>query len=126
MKVAINTGDGIDNITAELFAELKDAGIKIIYRDCKPNLENTRLAEQVGANIIVVTGFDDGGRLPGKALGTFSIVGLISDLVKNIPVLATGGITDRRARRQSMLLEQAGSIAGLFLSRAKNVAYRNQ
>jgi hypothetical protein len=32
--------------------------------------------------VIVATGFDEGGTLPGTALGTFSIVPLIVDAVK--------------------------------------------
>ena len=53
----------------------------------------------MGADVIVATGFDEGGTLPGTALGTFSIVPLIVDAVKRVPVLAAGGITDRRTAR---------------------------
>ncbi len=100
-----------------LFDELKNAGISIIYRDINPTPENTRLAEAAGADIIVATGFDEGGTLPGKALGTFSIVPLIVDAVQNVPVLAAGGITDRRTARAAHALGASGVFAGsIFIS----------
>ncbi|WP_297322575.1 nitronate monooxygenase [uncultured Bartonella sp.] len=112
VKVAVYTGDGVDTIMPELFSELKDAGMKIIYRDCNPGPENTRLAELAGADIIVATGFDEGGTLPGKALGTFSIVPLIADSVQNVPVLAAGGITDTRGARAVHALGASGVYSG--------------
>ncbi|UJL41120.1 hypothetical protein JS561_01175 [Salmonella enterica subsp. enterica serovar Infantis] len=56
-----------ENIITSLFNELKESGIAIIYRDINPTPENTRLAES-RANIIVATGFDEGGTLHGTAL----------------------------------------------------------
>ncbi|MGK7293448.1 nitronate monooxygenase, partial [Salmonella enterica] len=74
--------------------------------------ENTRLAEKAGADIIVATGFDEGGTLPGTALGTFSIVPLIADSVKSVPVMAAGGITDSRTARAAHALGAEGVFAG--------------
>ena len=36
--------------------------------------KNAHEAEKFGADIIVATGFDEGGTLPGKVLGTFSML----------------------------------------------------
>ncbi|EBA3919090.1 hypothetical protein EE88_11830 [Salmonella enterica] len=96
VKAVVYTGYGEGAIITSLFNELKASGIAIIYRDINPTPENTRLAEKAGADIIVATGFDEGGTLPGTALGTFSIVPLIADSVKSVPVMAAGGITDSR------------------------------
>lgn len=96
VKAVVYTGYGEGAIITSLFNELKESGIVIIYRDINPTPENTRLAEKAGADIIVATGFDEGGTLPGTALGTFSIVPLIADSVKSVPVMAAGGITDSR------------------------------
>lgn len=74
VKAVVYTGYGDGAIITSLFNELKASGIAIIYRDINPTPENTRLAEKAGADIIVATGFDEGGTLPGTALGTFSIV----------------------------------------------------
>lgn len=117
VKVVVYTGYGEGAVIPALFDELKDAGIKIIYRDINPTPENTRLAEVAGADIIVATGFDEGGTLPGKALGTFSIVPLIADAVQNVPVLAAGGITDNRTARAAHALGASGVFAGsIFIS----------
>ena len=50
-----------------------------------------------GADIIVATGFDEGGTLPNMTLGTFSIVPLIVDAVEHVPVMAAGGIYSARS-----------------------------
>jgi enoyl-[acyl-carrier protein] reductase II len=117
VKVVVYTGYGEGAVIPALFDELKSAGVSIIYRDINPTPENTRLAEAAGADIIVATGFDEGGTLPGKALGTFSIVPLIADAVQNVPVLAAGGITDRRTARAAHALGASGVFAGsIFIS----------
>lgn len=117
VKVVVYTGYGEGAVVPALFDELKEAGIKIIYRDINPTPENTRLAEVAGADIIVATDFDEGGTLPGKALGTFSIVPLIADAVQNVPVLAAGGITDSRTARAAYALGASGVFAGsIFIS----------
>lgn len=117
VHAVVYTGYGEGSLIPDLFEELKAAGIKIIYRDINPSPQNTRDAEAAGADIIVATGFDEGGTLPGVALGTFSIVPLIADAVKNVPVLAAGGITDSRTARAAHALGAQGVFAGsVFIS----------
>lgn len=112
VKTVVYTGYGEGAVIPSLFDELKEAGIKIIYRDINPTPENTRMAEAAGADIIVATGFDEGGTLPGTALGTFSIVPLIVDSVQDIPVMAAGGITDHRTAKAAHALGAQGVFAG--------------
>ncbi len=69
------------------------------------------MAENFGADIVEATGFDEGGTLPAKVIGTFSIVPLIVDSVKNIPVIASGGITDSRGFNAAFALGAEGVIA---------------
>ncbi|MFH0474658.1 NAD(P)H-dependent flavin oxidoreductase [Kluyvera ascorbata] len=117
VKVVVYTGYGQGAIIPALFDELKAAGITIIYRDINPTPENTRKAERAGADIIVATGFDEGGTLPATALGTFSIVPLIADAVEHVPVLAAGGIVDKRTARAAHALGAEGVFAGsVFIS----------
>ena len=117
VKVVVYTGYGDGTIIPALFDELKAAGITIIYRDINPTPENTREAERAGADIIVATGFDEGGTLPGTILGTFSIVPLIADAVEKVPVLAAGGIVDKRTARAAHALGAEGVFAGsVFIS----------
>ncbi|MCB5206810.1 NAD(P)H-dependent flavin oxidoreductase [Methylovorus mays] len=117
VKATLYTGYGEGAVIPKLFDELKEAGIKIIYRDLNPTPENTRLAENAGADIIVATGFDEGGTLPGTALGTFSIVPLIVDAARDVPVLAAGGISDKRTARAAHALGASGvSVGSAFIS----------
>lgn len=126
VQAVVYTGYGEGTIIPELFNELKQAGIKIIYRDLNPNRYNAQLAEAAGADIIVATGFDEGGTLPSQAIGTFSIVPLIVDAVKNIPVMAAGGITDHRTAKAAFALGAEGLFAGtLFISTIESRAHQS-
>ncbi len=97
---------------AAMFREFKDHGIRIVYRSLNPSPENAKAAEAAGADIIVATGFDEGGTLPGMVLGTFSIVPLIVDAVNHTPVMAAGGIADHRAFNAAMALGAEGVYCG--------------
>lgn len=121
VKAVVYTGYGDGAIIPSLFDELKAAGIVIIYRDINPTPANSRAAERAGADMIVATGFDEGGTLPGTALGTFSIVPLIADAVENVPVLAAGGIVDKRTAKAAYALGAEGIFAGsVFISTVEN------
>lgn len=117
VHAVVYTGYGDGAIIPALFDELKAAGIIIIYRDINPTPANTREAERAGADIIVATGFDEGGTLPGNVLGTFSIVPMIADAVVNVPILAAGGIVDKRTALAAQALGAEGVFAGsVFIS----------
>lgn len=121
VKAVVYTGYSDGAIIPALFDELKAAGIVIIYRDINPTPANSRAAEREGADMIVATGFDEGGTLPGIALGTFSIVPLIADAVENVPVLAAGGIVDKRTAKAAYALGAEGIFAGsVFISTVEN------
>ena len=111
---------------AAMFREFKDHGIKIVYRSLNPSPENAKAAEAAGADIIVATGFDEGGTLPGMVLGTFSIVPLIVDAVDHTPVMAAGGIADHRAFNAAMALGAEGVYCGTaFLMSEESRMARN-
>lgn len=95
-----------------MFAELKTHNVKIIYRSLNPSPANAREAERYSADIIVATGFDEGGTLPDMTLGTFSIVPLIVDAVDHTPVMAAGGIADHRAFDAALALGAEGVYCG--------------
>ncbi|KRK63182.1 hypothetical protein FC10_GL000290 [Lactobacillus delbrueckii subsp. lactis DSM 20072] len=42
--------------------KFKEAGIKIIFRAVTPTAENTREAIEAGVDVIIATGFDEGGK----------------------------------------------------------------
>lgn len=47
---------------SEIFAKLKGAGVKILYRPSTFTVEEARL----GADVYIATGFDEGGTVPGN------------------------------------------------------------
>ena len=121
--VMINGVPGI--LKPELITPLKENNIKIIYRPLNPTVAEVREAEKAGADIIVATGFDEGGTLPKQVIGTFNIVPTISDAI-NIPVIAAGGITDIRHVRTAFALGAEGVYVGsAFLATKENRAASN-
>ncbi|MBE6723634.1 MAG: nitronate monooxygenase [Ruminococcaceae bacterium] len=108
----------------DLFTQFRERGIRIVYRSLNPSPENAAAAEEAGADIIVATGFDEGGTLPNRTLGTFSIVPLIADAVKHTPVMAAGGIADNRAFRAALALGAEGVYCGtaFLMSRESRMA----
>ncbi|WP_174847632.1 NAD(P)H-dependent flavin oxidoreductase [Yersinia artesiana] len=106
----------------EIYAFFKSNRIKILYRALTPTVANSKEAEKLGADIIIATGFDEGGTVPSRVIGTFSIVPMIVDSVK-IPIIAAGGICDVRGVRAAMALGAEGVFAGsLFLTALENPA----
>lgn len=109
----------------ELIEPLKNNNIKIIYRPLNPTVAEAKEAEKAGADIIVATGFDEGGTLPSRVIGTFNIIPTICDAV-DIPVMAAGGITDVRHVRAAFALGAEGVYAGTaFLATNENRAAEN-
>lgn len=95
----------------ELFHEIKSHNGILIFRPSTPTIEQAHLAENFGADILVATGSDEGGELPEQEAGTFTIVPVIVDAVK-IPVLAAGGINDRRGVKAAFALGADGVYIG--------------
>lgn len=93
------------------FAKINNLGKKIIYREMDPTPEGAQLAEKLGADIIVATGFDEGGGMPGREITTMSIVPIIADAV-SVPVLAAGGIVDHRQFDAALALGAEGVFCG--------------
>ena len=109
----------VEEVHADIFKEFKKRGIKIVYRSLNPSPENAKAAEDAGADIIVATGFDEGGTLPNMVLGTFSIVPLIVDAVKHTPVMAADGIADNRAFNAALALGAEGVYCGIAFLMSK-------
>ncbi|WP_312061845.1 NAD(P)H-dependent flavin oxidoreductase [Pantoea septica] len=109
-------------LDAEIYDFFKSRSIKILYRALTPTIANSKEAEKLGADIIIATGFDEGGTVPSRVTGTFSIVPMIVDNVK-VPVIAAGGIGDVRGVRAALALGAEGVFAGsIFLTATENPA----
>ncbi|WP_165003667.1 MULTISPECIES: nitronate monooxygenase [unclassified Enterococcus] len=113
VEVAVMVG----NFSKVWTRKFKENGIKVVYRGA-PTVEVTEEAIEGGADVIVATGFDEGGTVPDQVIGTFSIVPLVVDAAKGrVPVLAAGGITDTRTAKAALALGADGIFAGtVFLA----------
>lgn len=107
VRVFATVGDA----NPEIFKRIKDAGAIIIHRPLDPTSANMQEAEKMGADILVATGYDEGGVIPNQHIGTFSIVPAMVDAV-SIPVLAAGGINDRRGVQAAYALGASGFYVG--------------
>ena len=94
-----------------LFDRIKESGAKVIHRPLTPTIQNMQEAEDFGADILVATGFDEGGVLPQQAYGTFTILPNMVDAV-SVPVLAAGGINDARGVQAALSLGASGVYLG--------------
>lgn len=94
-----------------IFKKIKENNGVIIHRPLNPNSENMREAESLGVDLLVATGYDEGGVIPSQQIGTFSIVPAMVDSV-SIPVLAAGGINDKRGVKAAFALGASGVYIG--------------
>jgi len=75
------------------------------------SIAEARRAAEAGFDLIVAQGCDAGGHVRSD-LGTMSLVPEVVDAVTPIPVLAAGGITDRRGVAAAVALGAAGVWVG--------------
>lgn len=108
-KVNILAVVGEPNV--EQIKALKQQGFIVIFREVSPTVAGAKAAEAAGADIICANGFDAGGFTPKNPIGTMVIVPLIVDAV-NVPVLASGGIVDKRTVNASFALGAEGVYLG--------------
>lgn len=101
----------VGQVNKKLAKQLKKRNGIWVHRELTPTPEASKLAENEGADIIIATGYDEGGWIPHNKIGTFSIVPTIVDSVQ-IPVMATGGINDIRGVRAAFALGAEGVYVG--------------
>ncbi|WP_082472311.1 NAD(P)H-dependent flavin oxidoreductase [Paenibacillus bovis] len=118
--VLLNGTEG--TLTEKIVNPLKEANIKIVYRPLNPTFEDAHAAQDMGVDIYVVTGFDEGGTLPSSAIGTFTITPMIVDVL-DIPVVSAGGIGDARGVASAFALGAEGVFLGSrFIPTVENPA----
>ncbi|HGO5856610.1 TPA: NAD(P)H-dependent flavin oxidoreductase [Mannheimia haemolytica] len=103
----------LDNgyLDAEIYAKFKQAGIKIICRLPNPNLADALKAQELGADILVLTGFDEGGTLPMKEVGSFNVLAEFVGKV-DLPIMLAGGIADKKSVQAALTLGAEGVWIG--------------
>jgi nitronate monooxygenase len=91
------------------FAEkIRKSGARLILQ--VQNLATARLALEAGPDVLVAEGTEAGGH--GGERSLFSLLPAVSDLAGSTPVLAAGGIADRRGYEAARALGAAGVLVG--------------
>ena len=123
VPIALYWGD----VIPEWFDRFHEKGIKVIFRADTPTVENTKAAVRAGADVIAATGFDEGGTLPVRVIGTFSITPMLVDAVEGkVPVVACGGIADARTAKAAFALGAGGLLVGTaFLLSEESIIAEN-
>ncbi|ULJ61948.1 nitronate monooxygenase [Wielerella bovis] len=103
----------LDNglLDEQIYEKFKQAGIKIICRLPNPNLADALKAQALGADILVLTGFDEGGTLPMKEIGSFSVLAEFVGKV-DLPIMLAGGIADKKSVQAALTLGAEGVWIG--------------
>ena len=127
VEEGIGTAVMVGDFSAYWTERFHAKGIKVVFRAATPTVENTEEAIEGGADIIVATGFDEGGTVPEKVIGTFSIIPMIVDAAKGrVPVMAAGGIADERTAEAAFVLGAEGLFVGTaFMMAEESVLAQN-
>jgi nitronate monooxygenase len=95
-----------------LYPPLKEAGCKLIHKCVGPRY--ALKAELIGADIVTVVGYENGGAVGNLGLGTFVLVPSVVDAVK-VPVIGGGGVADGRGLAAMLSLGAQAAIIGTRL-----------
>lgn len=107
--------EGVRAVTASggslkaLMPKMKELGIKVIA--VVPTVDVARKAEDLGVDAVIAEGTESGGIQGFRGAATMVLVPAVVDAVK-IPVIAAGGIGDRRGYRAAFALGASGVQVG--------------
>ncbi len=100
----------------ELCARFKDAGMTWIHK-CV-GIRYAKKVEQMGADIVTVVGYENGGATGKLDIGTLVLVPAIKDAI-GLPVIGGGGVSDGRGIAAVMSLGAGAVIMGTRLMMTK-------
>jgi nitronate monooxygenase len=102
---------------------LKEAGIKLLHK--VPAVRFAKKAESVGADAVIIVGFECGGHPGMDDVTTLILVPRAVDEV-SIPVIAGGGIADARGFVAALALGAEGVVMGTrFVATTECIAHPN-
>ena len=106
----------------DLAALLKSNGVKVIH--VVPSVKAALMAQDAGVDAVVAEGMESGGMQGNSGVGTMVLVPLVVDAL-DIPVIAAGGIADRRGYRAAFALGAQGVQMGTrFLASTECMAHQ--
>jgi nitronate monooxygenase len=101
--------------------KVRDAGAKLICQ--VQDLRTARQALRANPDVLVAQGTEAGGH--GGTRSLFALLPAIRDISGGIPVLAAGGISDRRGAQAAMALGAEGVLLGTrFLAAEESLVAR--
>jgi len=106
IPVAI-TSVGAPTVYTETF---KKAGVKVLH--AVSTASQARKAEEIGVDGVICEGYEGGGHKAITELTTMTMIPMTADLVKNIPIVAAGGIADSRGLVAALALGADGAYIG--------------
>jgi putative enoyl-[acyl-carrier-protein] reductase II len=89
--------------------ELKDRGIKLIHK--VPSVRFARKAEAIGADAVIIVGFECGGHPGMDDVTTLVLIPRAAESIR-IPIIAGGGIADARGFLAALALGAEGVVMG--------------
>jgi len=101
--------------------KVRDAGAKLVCQ--VQDLRTARQALRANPDVLVAQGTEAGGH--GGTRSLFALLPAIKDISGGIPVLAAGGISDRRGAQAAMALGAEGVLLGTrFLAAEESLVAR--
>jgi len=97
----------------DLYPPLKEAGCTLIHK-CV-GVRYAKKAISVGADVVTVVGYENGGAVGNIGIGTFVLVPTVVDAVAPTPVIGGGGVADGRGIAALLNLGAQGVIMGTRL-----------
>jgi len=103
--------------------DLKTAGIKIIHK--VPAIRFAKKAERVGADAVIIVGFECGGHPGMDDVTTLVLTPKAADTL-SIPLIAGGGFADARGLVAALALGAEGIVMGTrFVATTESLAHLN-
>ncbi len=94
------------------FADFHAAGVKVMYREICPTVETCIKAAKAGADIIIVTGTEGGGHASEYNMSLLSILPQVTDAIKDVPIVAAGGIVGEKGARAAAVMGAEAAYCG--------------
>lgn len=88
---------------------LHDGGVKVLHKSA--TVRHSCKAEQVGADAVIIVGYENGGNVGMEEVSTMILVQKATDLIK-VPVIAGGGIGNARGFVSALAWGAEGVVMG--------------
>lgn len=98
-------------VNPDVIKKFKELDIKIVSRPLDSTIENLVAAQEEGADILICTGFEEGGHTPHQHVSLLSRLPAVKEKI-SIPIIAAGGIVNEASAKAAMALGAEGVYVG--------------